>query len=373
MDNCLHKIYNELQNGRKYLMENDKYDITQEVLHNESMFPDSVKKESKYFSNRIKKRIVNEGTYLLTSSCKMLGKEFIIKIVLCKAIEYVDVEKMFFAIYLWLYVVNVISTDNNNSCSKKMTISLFLVDVPKELPMIGSDIISPEHVNSGYTYTCKENNEIVIYREEEWFKVLIHESFHAYGLDFSAYNMDKYQERLTSMFNVNIEILPYEAYCEAWARSINLIINNFLDNPKQKFSSLKRKCIHDFQKEAFHSMIQSCKVLKYMGLSYNILISKDPELQKCSRTLFKENTNVFCYYVLTALLMFYLDDLMNWCYKNNHDCLCIPKNVKNIERFLDFIENRYDDEDFTDLMDDCIDESIDTSLRMTTLFMDMTK
>ena len=62
------------------------------------------------------------------------------------------------------------------------------------------------HVNSGYTYTCKENNEIVIYREEEWLKVLIHESFHAYGLDFSSFPHGSISgSRIQVMlFNVNV-------------------------------------------------------------------------------------------------------------------------------------------------------------------------
>lgn len=373
MDNCLHKIYNELQNGKNYLMGKDKYHIVQSVLHNESMYPSSIKTTSHFFSKNIRKQIIEEGSYLLTSSCKMLGKEFNINVVLCKPIEYVNVEKIFFALYLWLYVINVLSTDGKNICSKKITISLYLVDAPKELPLIGSEIIGPEHVNSGYTYTCKENNEIVIYREEEWFKVFVHESFHAYGLDFSTINMDKYQDKIHNIFNIKGEVLLYEAYCETWARIINVIMHHFLENPKQKFSTFKKECIEDFQQETIHSMIQSCKVLKYMGLSYTILISKDKELKKCSQTLYKENTNVFCYYILTSLLMYYLDDFMKWCYENNYDCLCIPKNIKNIDKFINFIQKRYNNENFTDLLEECIDQLNDTSLRMTGFFMDTAK
>lgn len=373
MDICILKIYNELQNGRSYLMDKDRYTIERSALHNESMFPKCLKKESHYFSRNIKRKIIDDGTYLLTSSCKMLGKEFQLNVVLCTPIEYIDVEKIFFSMYLWLYVINVIATDNSKSCSRFIDITVFLVDVPKELPVIGSEIIGPEHVNSGYTYTCKEYNEIVIYRDEEWFKVFVHETFHSYGLDFSSYNMDKYQERLYKMFNINEEILIYEAYCETWARVINIMMHNFLDHPNQRFSSFKKICIEDLQKEAVHSMTQSCKVLKYMGLSYKILISKDESLKKCSLTLYKEKSNVFCYYILTSLLLFFLDDLMKWCCEHNYDCLCIPKNIKSIDRFIEFIEKRYNNEDFTDLIDECVDELHDTSLRMTGFFMDAAK
>jgi len=373
MDTCILKLYNELKNGRQYLMEKDRYTIDRAVLHNESMFPKCLQKESAYFSKTIKRKIIDEGTYLITSSCKMLGKEFHLNVVLCTPLDTVDVEKMFFSMYLWLYVINVIATDNSHKCSRIMEITIFMADVSKELPSMGSEIIGPEHVNSGYTYTCKEHNEIVIYREEEWFKVFVHESFHSYGLDFSAYNMDKYQDRLTNMFNIDTEILIYEAYCETWARVINIMMHHFMENPTQRFSSFKKTCVADFQKEAVHAMTQSCKILKYMGLSYKILISKDTSLQKCSRTLYKEKTNVFCYYILTSLLLFFLDDLMKWCCEHNYDCLCIPKNLKSIDRFIEFIEKRYDHEEFTDLLDECVDQLDDTSLRMTSFFVDPTK
>lgn len=375
MDNCLHKLYNEFQNGKKYLDHQQDYIIRKQVIENESMFPACLHKKSRFFSDHIKHKIINDGAYLLTSSCKMLGKEFNINVIVCNAIEYVNVEKIFFTIFLWLYVISSITTDNSPSCSRILEITLFLVDVPKELPGIGSDTIGPEHVNSGYTYTCKEHNEIVIYREEEWLKVLIHESFHAYGLDFSTFNMDQYQERIRKIFNVNVEILLYESYCETWARLLNVMMNHYIDEPNVKFSSFKKQCIKDFQKETVHSMVQACKILKFTGISYTILISRDKKLQACSKTLYNEKSNVFCYYIISALLMFYADDLFAWCSENNYDYLCIPKKSKNVIKFIEFIEQRYNSEDFVELMDDCLDsdELRDPSLRMSAFFMDMTK
>jgi hypothetical protein len=375
MDACLHRLYNEFQYGKKYLDQQNDYIIRRQVLENESMFPACLHKKSRYFSDNIKHKIINEGAYLLSSSCRMLGKDFNVNVIICNAIEYVNVEKIFFTIFLWLYVISVITTDNSSTCSRTLDITLFLVDVPKELPIMGSETIGPEHVNSGYTYTCKENNEIVIYREEEWLKVLIHESFHAYGLDFSAFNMDQYQERIRKLFNINVELLIYESYCETWARLLNVMINHFIEQPSIKFTTFKKKCITDFQKETVHSIVQACKILKFMGLSYTIITTSDKKLKACSLTLYKENTNVFCYYIITALLMFYADDLFKWCGDNNYDYLCIPKNTKNIIKFIEFIEKRYKTEEFVELMDDCLDmdELRDPTLRMSSFFVDMAK
>jgi len=57
----------------------------------------------------------------------------------------------------------------------------------------------PEHVNGGYTHTCK-NDTIVIYREEEVCRVLVHELLHASCTD-----------------NHSLSVVDQEAETETWA------------------------------------------------------------------------------------------------------------------------------------------------------------
>ena len=52
--------------------------------------------------------------------------------------------------------------------------------------MSSAEILSPDIVNTGLTRRCATDNEVVIYRQEEWFKVLIHELIHGFGLDFHS-------------------------------------------------------------------------------------------------------------------------------------------------------------------------------------------
>ena len=52
----------------------------------------------------------------------------------------------------------------------------FAADVPRILPERGQSV-GPEHVNGGYTYPCS-SIAIIIYREEEATRVLIHELLH---------------------------------------------------------------------------------------------------------------------------------------------------------------------------------------------------
>jgi len=56
-------------------------------------------------------------------------------------------------------------------------VGLFAAHEPRILPAPGQPV-GPEHVNGGYTIPCKQNS-IIIYREEECTRVLLHELFHA--------------------------------------------------------------------------------------------------------------------------------------------------------------------------------------------------
>ena len=188
--------------------------------------------------------------------------------------------------------------------------------------------------------------------------------------------MEKYQKKLHSMFNVNTEIILYEAYTETWARVLNIMITLYMENQKIKFSSYKKLCVKQFQKETVHGMVQSCKILRFMGLNYPILTTSDKSLRKSSILLYKEDTNVLCYYIITSLLFFYLDDFFEWCCNENIECIKMPKKIQNVEKFIHFIEEHYKEEEYSDLMEECLTmnyELKDPSLRMTSFFVDMAK
>jgi hypothetical protein len=63
---------------------------------------------------------------------------------------------------------------------------LYFTNYLKILPPANGSIIDQEHANTAFTTSCKTNTEINLFREEEWFKVLVHETFHCMGLDFSS-------------------------------------------------------------------------------------------------------------------------------------------------------------------------------------------
>ena len=125
--------------------------------------------------------------------------------------------------------------------------------------------LNSEHVNTAYTSGCRENTETVIFRQEEWFKVFIHETFHNFGLDFSNMNMNNTDSKLNKIFNVNIEYKLYESYCETWARIINVMFytynklhnNDIVNKSRSKNSINIDKFIETFKK---FRVISTCSI-----------------------------------------------------------------------------------------------------------------
>ena len=68
-----------------------------------------------------------------------------------------------------------------------------------------NEIIGPHHVNGGYTNFCVSQGSIIIYRKEEWLKVLIHVCMHSFGLEFSNLDLSNFNLELKKLFPIKIE------------------------------------------------------------------------------------------------------------------------------------------------------------------------
>ena len=120
-----------------------------------------------------------------------------------------------------------LSRYSNNKCSKNLKIHCCLTNLRKQLPSNMLDVLDVEHINTAVTTSCTTSGSLIIYRQEEWFKVLIHELFHVMGLDFSATHSDMYTSKLREELNVDSEYLVYETYCEFWATIINTLFYTY--------------------------------------------------------------------------------------------------------------------------------------------------
>jgi len=200
-------------------------------------------------------------------------------------------------------------------------------------------ILCDMNANTAFTYTCPLDSEIVIFRKEEWFKVLIHESFHNFALDFSDVDNQYCKETILSLFPIHSDVNLYEAYTEFWARIMNCLFSSyFLSKTKNEFYYFAENFIY---LEINYSLFQMCKVLQFMGLSYRDLYSKDAKAKIVRNNLYKEKTSIFAYYIITFILMFHYQEFLQWCNENNLSLIAFKKTNGNLQKFCEFIEKKY--------------------------------
>ncbi len=241
-----------------------------------------------------------------------------------------------------------------------------------------NNILKPVHVNGGLSDTCQTSGKIIVYRKEEWFKVFIHETMHNYGLDFSTLNITNANIRLQKIFTIHKDVKIYESYCEVWARIMNIIFESYFEiNSHKKFSSRTTRrnfidklhnahvfnarntrntsvkvshskhdkflnCFYDYlQHESIFSLFQCIKVLNYMGLDYNIISNCSDVNYITVKKLYKEETNVFAYYIVVSILLANFNSFILWCIDNNTNLFHFKKKEKNIDSFITFIHNNY--------------------------------
>jgi len=247
--------------------------------------------------------------------------------------EYVDY------ILYWLYIVN---KHASKRCSTELTFFIYHTSLTKQLPESNLDVLSEPNINTGFTRTCQSNAEIVVYRMEEWFKVMLHESMHNFGLDFSDMDNTHCKSKILSMFPVKSEVNLYEAYTEFWARIMNVVFCSY-SNARQKhnMNDLLTNAEFFLNFERIFSFYQMVKILNFMDLEYQFLIKKKTHTDSIRRSLYKENTNVLAYYIVTTILLNSYEDFLVWCKINNDTFLQFKKTDINQRNFCKFIEQRY--------------------------------
>lgn len=222
-------------------------------------------------------------------------------------------------------------------CSKKMDIYIYFTDLEKKLPERAGQVIGAENVNTAFTTSCKDATEIHLFREEEWFKVLIHETFHNLGMDFSgSVTASKTAEEcMRRIFCIKTEFLLHEAYTETMAEICAAAFT-------ARTFTLFRTAIARQQKFAIE---QSCKILNYMGLSYRALSCNDMgSTAVMLRKKYREESAVFSYYVVKSILMFYIDNFAEWCAAYNENTLRFAGGSKTqnaVISFCDFIREHH--------------------------------
>lgn len=247
-------------------------------------------------------------------------------------------------IYIWLYIA---SSFARTECSKEIDIFLYLSEERKNLPTVSGDTIDRIHVNTAFTTPCAPKTEINIYRDEEWFKVLIHESFHCFGFDFSEHSSINSQvaSEILKKFPIASEILIYETYSEIWAEIMNVIITVSIETHGNhlSFGSMVESMLN---KELFFSLFQCAKILDHFGMKY-----EDLYREGVGGKQYREKTSVFSYYFLKTILLFQCNGFLEWSIENNGDTIEFKNPETNVRKFTDaLILSKYKDPMFVECL-----------------------
>jgi hypothetical protein len=225
--------------------------------------------------------------------------------------------EMVYKIYLWLSLCSVFAS---RKCSQEMNVYLYLLPDPKRLPKPQSDRLSVENINTAFTGACDVRTEINIFREEEWFKVLIHETFHNHGFDFSEnFDHDMVQDQLHRCFPaLRSSVLLFESYCEVWAGYLHTMMVAFLSDNDGDVDAVWERFDDLWRIERIFSRFQCVKVLDLYGLTYDQLLRPDT-----TTSFEEEGTNVFAYYVVKYVLV-HNGAFLDWHLKMHGPTLKFP-------------------------------------------------
>ena len=153
-----------------------------------------------------------------------------------------------------------------------ISINIYLAPIDKVAA--DSSTLSVDKINSGFCERVGRKANIVIYRREEWFKVLLHELGHAFRIgptdaqeaDFTAF---------ASRNGGNPQPSLDEAYVELWARLLNASVKAYMDG-------------HGLERHLTREKAHSRKLI--------------PKIHKLERNR-PSSTNAYAYYVVTGLML----------------------------------------------------------------------
>lgn len=251
----------------------------------------------------------------------------------------------FFKVFLY------ICCKNSDNPASQYHFQIILTDFKKSLPT--NEIVQPIHINSGYSILSQ--NKVLLFRKEEFIKVFIHECFHNFCLDFSDINGINYREMFTPLFHIPSDYLIFESLCEFWARTINVAIISYYTKPNASYKEFEKLMTVNLNIERIYSLCKMKEYLQNFNLTYrDILNGTIKEYQ--------EDTNGFCYYVLSSLLLYYYEQTMHWFIKNNDTLLQFKKKNNHIYLFYHYIKIIHNKPEFLKQMDDLSHYTFDNNM-----------
>lgn len=207
----------------------------------------------------------------------------------------------------------------SKSSVERVDMCIIFTDLKKTLPSKSVNL-NEEHVNSAFVTNCTSIKTLCIYRNEEWFKVMIHELLHTFDIDFSCHNMSQNDTYLRSLFPIkSSDFRLYETYTELWAILIHSSFVSFFDTKNKKnLDTMFEKLVHIVMIEFAFSHYQFTKIMKFHNLQLKELVK--------SNSTYVENTHVLSYYIFKLFCFIQINEFINLCTSQNRKISMVFKN-----------------------------------------------
>ena len=212
----------------------------------------------------------------------------------------------------------------------------------KEIPESG--ILGVENVNSGFSV----GDYVFIYRQEEFYKVLLHELIHYYGFHDNIEDDMMGATDMIKTFNIqNTKPLRlYESYVET-ITSIWMIF--FKAKKMSKGNNIEPKDLIELYRKTIKHMIETiCLILKYNGRG-SMMDTSNP---------LKENTHVFSYYFVKGAIMLNIKRFIEL-----YGIGMIPSKIFN-KTYASLIKSSLNDKRFNNVVSKTMNTVYGNSLRM---------
>jgi hypothetical protein len=221
-----------------------------------------------------------------------------------------------------------------NKQTKHVKLVVFYGDQKKYICEEHNESICSDNVNSGLSI---QGFVIRIWRKEEFYKVLIHELVHYFGVDF--YISDDIYKKINKYFKSFIKIKGIDRVNESYTEIMANVIHNCLCSVlfNKSFTEL-------FVHELLFSHLQTCKLLNHFEYETyeQFILNKNENLisTENKKTTINQTTSACSYYIIKCIFMVHLNNFLNFWKLNGF----VIKSSKNTEQnYLTLYKNIVND------------------------------
>jgi hypothetical protein len=190
-----------------------------------------------------------------------------------------------------------------DSPNEKLKLVVFYGDQKKLINFNSENrILCSDNVNSGLSV---KHELIMIWRKEEFYKVLVHELIHFFGIDF--YVLDPLYKKLDELFKTKYKIIGSDKLNESYTEALAIFLHSIIYSEEHNLN------LDDVMKyEIMFSHFQMAKILSYFNCE---------SFDDLEKTNFKQNTSVFSYYIIKCILMVNYAQLFDFWLNNGFKIL----------------------------------------------------